>query len=370
VTHRIGNDRPPGRATSVLDRAVQVASGVGGGRRRSGLVLIGIGVLVLALAFAVVFALLPEEREQGAAAEQPADAAVSPPAPWLSGAAGTGVDEGDFGDWRGRPVEISATWADNDEAMVELWQLQPGEEFGDWELPLDVAVGAFSGEDDSWADAAEGAYDDRWEESLTALRELREGRETTYIRFAHEMNGNWYQWSVDEDSAEDFQTAWIRFRELQEEVFPEAELVFCVNRESVDTGMDWREFFPGAEHVDVLAVDYYNRNPYVGSAEDWAESLEETDEWGAPKGLAEHLAFAREVGLPLAVPEWSGDADEGDSPAFIEGMYQFFDAHGGNGPGEVLYEVQFNMDKDDGNWALYDPSTRMPQSALTYQRLW
>ncbi len=368
MTHRIGNDRPPGRATSVLDRAVQAASGVGRGRRPRLLVLIGVGVLVLALVAAVVLALLPEDREPVA---QPADTTVSPPAPWLSGAAGVGVVDGDFGDWRGRPVEISATWVDNDEAMVQLWQLKSGEEFGDWDLPLDIAIGAFSEDDGSWAEAAEGAYDARWERSLTNLRKLRVDRPgTTFVRFAHEMNGDWYEWSVDEDDVEDFQEAWRRFRALQEEVFPEAQLVFCVNRESVGTGLDWRELFPGAEHVDVLAVDYYNTSPPVASAEEWADSLDDTDEWGGPKGLEQHRAFAESVGLPLAVPEWSGNADEGDSPAFIAGMYEFFDTYGGSGPGQLLYEIQFNEEKDDDNWALYDPDTRMPRSAEAYQQLW
>jgi hypothetical protein len=367
VTHRIGNDRPPGRATSVLDRAVQAASGAGR-RRPRGPVLIGIGVLVLALVLAVVFAVLPEDREPVA---QPADTTVSPPAPWLSGAAGTGVVDGDYGAWRGRPVEISSTWVDNDHAMVELAQLKPGEEFGDWDLPLDVAIGAFSDDDGSWAEAAEGAYDARWRKSLTNLRKLRQDRPgTTYLRFAHEMNGDWYAWSVDEDSADDFEQAWRRFRALQEKVFPEAQLVFCVNRESVGTGMDWREFFPGAEYVDVFAVDYYNTSPPVGTAQEWADTLDDTDQWGAPKGLDQHRAFAESVGLPLAVPEWSGNADEGDSPAFVQGMYEFFDAHGGDGAGQLLYEVQFNEETDDDNWVLYDPDTRMPRSAKTYQELW
>jgi hypothetical protein len=266
-------------------------------------------------------------------------------------------------------VEISGTWVDNNDAMVQLAQLQPGEEYGDWTLPLDIAVGAI-GEGETWAEAAEGAYDRRWRESLTALERLRGDSETTYIRFAHEMNGNWYDWSVTEDDAEDFMTAWKRYRALQQRIFPDAQLVFNVNRESVDTGMDWRDLFPGAEYVDVLAVDIYNRNPYVDTAEDWQESLTETDEWGGPKGLSEHLDFARSVGLPFAVPEWSGAADEGDSPAFIEGMNAFFEENGGDGPGQLLYEIQFNIDKDEKNWVLYDPYTKMPESAEVYQQLW
>ncbi len=106
------------------------------------------------------------------------------------------------------------------------------------------------------------------------------------------------------------------------------------------------------------------------SAEDWEASLDELDSYGSPKGLQQHLDFARSVGLPLAVPEWSGSAEEGDSPAFIEGMYQFFETNAGDGAGELLYEIQFNVDTADGIFVLFNDYIRMPNSAATYQRLW
>ncbi len=298
------------------------------------------------------------------------DPSTSPAAPWLSGASGYGVATGEYGTWRGRPMEIAATWADNDDAMVALYQLQPGAEYGDWDGPLDISIGAFD-EGGSWEEAAAGEYDRRWRQSLENLRDLRADRPgTVYIRLAHEMNGDWMPWSVDADSHQAFVEAWKRFRALQERIYPEAQLVFCVNRESVGTDMDWREFFPGAEYVDVMAVDYYNNFPYVDTEQEWREALLETDDWGAPKGLQRHLEFARSVGLPLAVPEWSGNADEGDSPAFIRGMYEFFVEHGGTGAGEVLYEIQFNVHGDGDKWVLYGNTTRMPRSTELYQQLW
>jgi hypothetical protein len=51
-------------------------------------------------------------------------------------------------------------------------------------------------------------------------------------------------------------------------------------------------------------------------------------------------------------------------------MYSFLQRNGGSGPGQVLYEIQFNVDRDDHNFTLFDPHTRMPQSAQAYQRLW
>lgn len=320
----------------------------------------------------------------GAVAEVPAPAgtgqggapADSPavPAPavsgWLSGASGPGAADGSFAAWRGAPVDIIGTWSDNPTAMVQLWQLQPGGELADWDGPLDIAIGAI-GPGETWQAAATGAYDARWRESLTNLRQAWAGRSgQLYVRFAHEMNGNWYPWSVDRSEVSDFRIAWARFRDLQQQLFPRAALVFALNRESVGSGFDWRESFPGAEQVDVLGVDYYNQWPYAGTEADFDRALTLTDQWGAPKGLQGYADFARSQGLPLAVPEWSGVAQYGDSPAYIEGMQRFFAENAGTGPGQVRYEVLFDIDNADyaGDFKL-SGSTSLPLSAQAYRRL-
>ncbi|WP_257459587.1 glycoside hydrolase family 26 protein [Archangium lipolyticum] len=290
--------------------------------------------------------------------------------PWLSGASGYGVPSGTFATWRGTPVAIAGSWSDNNLNAANFWQLDPSGEYGSWQKNIDIAVGAFDA-GESWAAAASGAYDSRWRQSLTTLKTKWGSRPgTVYIRFAHEMNGNWYPWKVTASDATSFITAWKRYRALQKEVFPAAKLVFCVNRESVSSGIDWRKTFPGAAYVDVMSVDYYNQYPYVATVTDWNNSIQQTDGYGAPKGLAKHLEFARSVGLPLAISEWSGNADNGDSTVFIEQMHNFFKVNGGTGAGKFLYEILFNVDRDNRRWILYPGNlTRMPNSAARYQQL-
>ncbi|NMO14776.1 hypothetical protein HPC49_26030 [Pyxidicoccus fallax] len=288
--------------------------------------------------------------------------------PWLSGAAGVGVASGSFATWRGSAVKIAATWSDNNDAQVGLWQLDPGGEYGSWQTNLDIAVGAI-GPGETWGAAAAGAYDNRWRQSLTNLKNKWGSRPgTVYIRFAHEMNGNWYPWKVTAADASNFIAAWKRYRSLQKQIFPASKLVFNVNRESVGSGIDWRKTFPGAAYVDVMGVDYYNQYPYVSDVAGWNAAIQQTDGYGAPKGLAKHLEFARGVGLPLSISEWSGNADNGDSVVFIEQMHNFFKVNGGTGAGKVLYECLFNVDRDNRRWIL-NPNTRMPNSAARYQQL-
>jgi hypothetical protein len=278
------------------------------------------------------------------------------------------VVEGTFGAWRGSEVEIAGSWSDSNEAMTQMWQLQPGAEYSSWQRPMDIAIGAI-GPGETWSAAAQGAYDARWRQSLTTMRSLWGNRPATvYIRFAHESNGNWYPWSVDASEVQAFRAAWIHFRALQQEIFPASKLVFSVNRESVGSGFDWRQSFPGSQYVDVLSVDYYNNWPFVGSDAEWAASLDDVDGYGAPKGLQAHLDFARSVGLPLAISEWSGNAGQGDSPAFMRNMYAYLGQHGGSGAGQILYEILFDVPGYDSSFLLMG-ATRQPAAAAAYRDL-
>lgn len=287
---------------------------------------------------------------------------------WLSGRSGTS---------RGA-AEITSTWADDDSSAVSLGQLAPGGELGSWCGSLDLAVGAFTS--GTWRDAADGGHDDLWRRSLTALREKWTALQdrcraagdptpnTLYVRFAHEANGNWYDWSIRDTDPATVKAAWARYSRLKDEILPGAELVMSLNRESLGMSRPWTDYFPGRDVVDVLGVDYYNQYPYVASQGQWDASADDTS-GGGPLGLQAHLDFARSVGLPLSVNEWSGNADEGDSPVFVENMHRFFATHAGSGAGELLYEVQFNVDRDGGRWSLTPGRTRMPRSAQAYADL-
>lgn len=312
------------------------------------------------VAFSAVFALLLST--QILEARPAAAASIS----WASGSSGFGVATGLVGTWRDRPVDIAGTWADDESNSANFWSLQKGGEYGNWNKPVDVAVGAFDA-GGSWSRAAAGAYDDRWSRSLAKLKALRSSSgSNTYVRFAHEMNGNWYPWQANAANASDFRAAWKRYRALQLKIFPSAKLVFNVNRESIGTSLDWRKLFPGKGYVDALGVDYYNNWPYVGTASQWDKSLEDTDVWGAPKGLAKHLAFANSQGLSLTINEWSGNASFGDSPAFVTGLLSYVRAHAGWNAGQIRYEILFNSQSYDGRFALFGSVQRMPKSSSAY----
>jgi len=284
---------------------------------------------------------------------------------WLSGASGDGAADGDLGAWRGDPVDIVGTWADQGDNQTELYSIAPGGEVADFDGAIDIAPGGLQ-DGDTWAAAADGAYDDRWRESLTRMAELRADRGTTYIRPFHEFNLGGWDWSVSPDDAEDFKAAWARYRAIQQQVFPEARLVYGVNVTSSGTDLDWRTTWPGYGQADVLGVDTYNGWPTITSEGDFQAQLDARGDDGIPVGLDAYSEQAEQWGVPLAVPEWSGRAEMGDEPAYVEGMTDWFAENAGDGPGQLEYEILFNAPQDDGNFQLYADDSRMPQSAQAY----
>jgi hypothetical protein len=316
--------------------------------------------VVLAVATALVLPVAVGQAES-------ASAATRSSASWLSGASGTGVTNGKLGTWRGRSVDIAGTWSDNNLNAANFWQLQKGGDYANWNKPIDIAVGALD-KGETWKRASTGAYDSRWVTSLKKLKSLRASTtHSTYIRFAHEMNGNWYPWSVNASNYKYFDAAWKRYRALQKKTFPKAKLVFSVNRESVGTGMSWTKFFPGRKYVDAMSVDYYNQYPYVASTAAWKKSLTTVDQWGAPKGLSMHLRFAKAQGLPIGISEWSGNASFGDSSAFVSNFLSYVRAHAGSRAGKIRYEILFNAKGYSGKFALYGADVTMHKSSSAYR---
>ncbi|TNM67423.1 hypothetical protein FHN55_10205 [Streptomyces sp. NP160] len=305
-----------------------------------------------------------------AAAAPPVLQTASSGLPFMLGAAGDGVASGEYERQLGRRLDLTATWADSTWASTHLPVLQPGGELAGWDRALDVSVGAFEA-GTTWAQAAAGACDEAWTASLTALAGLRAGRPgTTYIRFAHEMNGNWYPWSVRASEVADFQRGWQRYRALQQRVFPSARLVFSLNHNTVGLDADSSVLHPGAGQADVLGVGYYNRYPYLATAADFAGWLPARDRWGGPAGLDAFRALAAAWGLPLAVPEWSlcADGSGGDAPDFVTALHSWLLAHAGAGAGQVLYACQFNVSSGFGGAFTLLPSDRLPHASEAYRR--
>lgn len=293
---------------------------------------------------------------------------------WESGASCHGVASGAFASWRGSPVTVAGTWNDASLAVQkEQWSMSSGGEYKNWTESVDNAVGAFWGS--NWQAAARGDHDAN---IRTALQNIYKGwgtKKTVYLRYAHEFNGNWYQWKVTPADNEYFKQASIRFYNLvQQELVSkgkDARVAWAPNN-GEHNGVNTETSWPGDQYIDVVAIDYYDWSVLNTQAK-WDADFMKRSKSGGPEGIGAWQDFARRHGKPLAFSEWgTSGAAPTDNPFFIQKMNEFMTANAGSGPGQVIYDVYFNCTGYGGSggekFQIY-PNTTLPQTAAKYKSL-
>jgi len=107
------------------------------------------------------------------------------------------------------------------------------------------------------ADIAAGVYDRQIVDWAGRAARLKR---PILVRFAHEMNGDWYPWSVRKDPRQtpaDYVAAWRHVHELfRAQAADNLQLVWSPNFEPT---RDLRRLYPGDDVVDWVGLDMYNR---------------------------------------------------------------------------------------------------------------
>jgi hypothetical protein len=271
---------------------------------------------------------------------------AAPPAHWsgwVSGASGDEAADGRFARFRGRPVGIVSVWCDN--SADDQTSLSAVDTYAGFRGQMDVSVGGLvSGE--TWDKAAAGAYVGRWTAAVRTLRAKRAGKGTTYIRIAHEFNGDWFPWGVDASNVAAYKKGYRLYASIVRKEFPQARLTWSPNGENHNT-LSMDQMYPGPDVVDVIGPDDYDGWPKYTDASVWASVV---DDWSAPNtphGLDTWEQYAARKGKPLAMPEWGMQG--GDHPAYIQGVHDFlrrYAARRGSRSvaGRVVYDVYFNAE--------------------------
>lgn len=295
---------------------------------------------------------------------------------WLSGASSGYAADGSFGTWRGEEVTVAGTWVSDNAGQVELWTIQPGAEYGAWNKPLDIAIGAIQDDQgESWAAAASGAYDARWRQSAQNMKAVWTNRgkpeANLMIRFAHEMNGNWYPWKVRAGEEANFRAAWIRWSNIVKAEMPQAKRIFNVNKDSSGGMARAQDLWPGKQYADVYSVDWYNNYPFCDTTACLDSEWTKVNADGSPVGPEKHRQLAESFGVPFAISEWSNSAlnqegGGGESPVFMTYMNTWMRAHAGTGAGQLYYEILFNLWT---RYAVYGPENNQPVTADRYRQL-
>jgi hypothetical protein len=282
---------------------------------------------------------------------------------WKSGASGHEAADGSFAAYRGKELGIVGTWGDTTaEAQAALDSVDT---YGGRNVDLDIAVGGLV-KGESWEQAAAGAYADRWTTAMRNLRAKRAGKGITYVRIAHEMNGDWMPWSVNSGNVGAYKQAYRLYASIIRREFPEARITWSPNGGNhTDVSID--DMYPGGDVTDVIGPDIYDGYPNVTSD---AVCKESTEKWASPEsphGLAAWRDYARQKGKPIALPEWG--LAYGDYPEYIRCVNSIISASPaasgpGSNAGRFVYDIYFNSEE---KFKLVNGPN--PQSSAVYKTL-
>jgi hypothetical protein len=202
---------------------------------------------------------------------------------------------------------------------------------------------------------AAGDFDARiiqWGQALTAWGY------PVQLRFAHEMNGDWYPWAegVNGNEAGDYVQAWRHVHDVMASTG--ASNVSWVWSPNVPYwgSTDLSGLFPGAEYVDIVGLDGYN----WGTSASWSGWISPQDLF-AP-GIAQLRTLA--PGVPILIAETASSEAGGSKAAWNTDLVSYLAAQP-----DVMGFVWFHMQKE-ADWRINssDASAAAFKSALAARR--
>lgn len=136
------------------------------------------------------------------------------------------------------------------------------------------------------------------------------------LRFAQEMNGTWYPWSVGlyGNTAAEYRAAWVRMHRIVSAQAPNVEFVWAPNVLTEGT-RDFADCYPGDRFVDYLGLDGYNWGDTPGH------------QWQSPEKLfSASVAALRRLSatLPIVLTEvgCADGAPPGDKAQWIRDFFE------------------------------------------------
>ena len=219
--------------------------------------------------------------------------------------------------------------------------------------PADVLVRAARGDYDAYLKA--------WADRLKAFVSGPDGILGTeddrrvYIRLAHEMNGNWYPWSVGTggNMPAHYTETWRKTRAIFVGKGLDARTVqwiWAVNNEDVGTARA-EDCYPGDANVDWIAIDGYN----WGASQGWSTWRAPQDVFGPMVERLRGLPRTTLLPRPLALTETAstaatpGGVNVSAKSAWITAFFNYALAS------NARMLVWFNEDKET-DWAIFGGS--------------
>ena len=131
-----------------------------------------------------------------------------------------------------------------------------------------------------------------------------------YLRFAHEMNGNWYPWSpgVNDNKPGEYVAAWRHVVDIfREEGANNVRWVWSPNI-TFDRATPFADLYPGDQYVDWVGLDGYNE----GTGKSYTNWTQFVDLFGPSYDTLSSL-----TARPIMIAETASTESGGDKAAWI-----------------------------------------------------
>jgi beta-mannanase len=191
-----------------------------------------------------------------------------------------------------------------------------------------------------WADESGAAFDDilngKFDDYIDRFaKRLGSLEKAVYLRFAHEMNGNWYPWSSAVVGVENYKAVYRYIKDRFDRLsVNNIKWIFSINWENVPKNNDYKDAYPGDAYVDFIGIDGYN----WGTSQKWSKWMSFDEIFGP---------IYREVlnlyGKEIIIAEFSSTSVGGDKAKWITDA--FSDIKNMN---KIRGFILFNMDKETG----------------------
>lgn len=153
-----------------------------------------------------------------------------------------------------------------------------------------------------------GKYD-RYIKSFAGSLKAVKGE--VFLRFAHEMNGDWYPWSGTKIGKDKFVAIYRYVKHIFDQLdATNVKWVFSVNWEDVPRENNhFALYYPGDNYVDYIGIDGYN----WGNTQPWSKWMSFKDIFGAR--YTEAVAHFKK---PVLISEFSSTSSGGDKTKWIK----------------------------------------------------
>ncbi|CAF4195040.1 unnamed protein product [Rotaria socialis] len=167
-----------------------------------------------------------------------------------------------------------------------------------------------------------------------------------YLRLAHEMNGNWYPWSIG-STPQDYVWVWHYIHDLFVNKSLDStrlQWIWCVN--NVDVGSYTAEnYWVGEHYVDWMGIDGYN----IGTSQSWSSWLNPNQIFDSMIARLQNLSSTK----PICINEYASTSLVTGNISNITAKYdwlQQFCTYINNK--QIIMTSYFNIDKET-DWAIF-----------------